>query len=196
MKNKIFVKDEVTGKRKTNRVPVREVIGKWKTHSLWGMKWRENEKQKGYLWEKLQENEKQNLCDRRSDRRKKNKICVCQRLNGEWKAETEAMSKKARKNQRRKSVAVQQSNYKNVAATGQTVFLYGNYITFHSPSDCNDNACWRIKRLQLRLPFGHFSRWVTWTCEWNSVKTASAVFLQTVKWDRPCVGSEAKVMLQ
>jgi hypothetical protein len=28
MKNKIFVKDEVTGKRKTNRVPVREVIGK------------------------------------------------------------------------------------------------------------------------------------------------------------------------
>jgi hypothetical protein len=36
MKNKIFVRDEVTGKRKTKRVPVREVTGKKK--SLWQMK--------------------------------------------------------------------------------------------------------------------------------------------------------------
>jgi hypothetical protein len=106
------------------------------------------------------------------------------------------MGKKERKNQRRKSVALWQSNYKNGAATGETAFLYGDYkhsihqvtvlIMLAGGYRYCSSAC-------LSDIFLNESRVI---CEWNSVQIASAIFLQTVEWDRPCVGSEAKVMFQ
>jgi hypothetical protein len=162
MKNKNLETEEVTGERKTKEVSVREVTGTWKTRTLWEMKWRENEKQKRRLLQKWRENKKQKLCERRSDGRTKNKICVCKRLTAEWETETKTMSKNRRKNQGRKG---SQSHYENVAATVPVSRLQ----TFPSPADFADNACCRIQRLQLRLHFRTFftTSQVWQTCHWN-----------------------------
>jgi hypothetical protein len=51
VKRKDFERDEVTVERKT-KTSVTGVTEKWKIKSVWQMKWRENEKQNGCLWEK------------------------------------------------------------------------------------------------------------------------------------------------